>query len=627
MSLIIPYIWIFTATLVLILLTKRKFEIVLPLTFIIGIFLFYISGILGNIHLGLYFCCCFSFIAVPLVYKERSSLKALCVNNIFTMGWFVFTIFYIFLNFYHRYTAFSTWDEFQHWGPMIKETLRLNNFYSIPDSTLQMHKDYPPFVTLLQVLWCKLCGGYSEAYCYRSMSIFTIALFMPTFCKYSFYKIKDWIRCGIHALLIILLNLINFYLLYAIFETIYTDYMLGVFAAYVIYLVISSKGEFNHFSLFNLSISLSSLLMIKQMGIAFFAMAIFLVMLFIIVNCYSNRKKISWPRVVIYILFFAVIPLLIFKSWDWHIAKYSPDFQFKLNQISIRYFIQLVLHGTGEEWQVITLNNYVEAINHRPLINMPISLNYWQINIFISVLLYLVLKFFSDKEIKIPSSVVITYGIGVVGYALSMLLLYVFSFGPLEGPILASFERYINTYLYFGFCLIIFLTIRFISNVSFKKSMIIQFFLVLMLFCLCGKDQLFKLKIKTAYSGYEEQPVYLTLFNTIEENIEEGSNVLLIAQYQDQTVHILKYRYPHLRFSVISLGETKFDGDYYTKKLSLEEWIDYYTQFDYAYTYNTDDVFYSDYWVPITSEYLLNERLYKIKDNSFCLITGDDCCK
>lgn len=626
MSFVIPYLWLVSATFTLTLITKKKFEVVLPLTFILGNYLFYIAGMLGSIHLGLYFIWIFSLLSIPFLWKEKKDLKPV-MQRMITLGFVVFSIFYVFLCFYHRFTAFSTWDEFQHWGPMIKETLRLDNFYSIPESTLQTHKDYPPFVTLLQALWCKLSGGYSEAYCYRSMSIFTISLFMPAFRNYSAAKASDWIRSLLHMCAITFVNLISFLWFYAIFETIYTDYILGIFAAYVLYLIISSKGQFNAFSMFNLSISLASLLMIKQMGIAFFAMALFLITVMIGIHHIAEKKTVSIKKIVVYGVIFAIVPYIVFKTWNWHIAGYNPDVQFSLSQISISDFLQLVFHGVGEQWQIITLENYIDAINHRALITSPFEMSYWPLNLIVTALIYISLKFFAKNQIKAPSTIAITYIIGFCGYALAMLMLYVFSFGPLEGPILASFERYINTYIYFGFVLLVLIIIEFSSSLPMKKSLLEQISLVIILTFFCGSTQISKLPPKTFYTGYEEEPVYQELFKSIEENVEPGSKVLLISQYQDQTVHILKYRYPLLRFSVISLGDLKYEDDPYSKNLTVDQWKSLYSEYDYAYTYSTDDEFYLEYWIPISDEDLLNERIYKINNGSFCLISAIESCK
>ena len=67
---------------------------------------------------------------------------------------FFILFFFIFLFDYNR--GFTHWDEMSHWGPMVKENLRLNQLYSTAESKLQAHKDYPPMIALFETAWCRV---------------------------------------------------------------------------------------------------------------------------------------------------------------------------------------------------------------------------------------------------------------------------------------------------------------------------------------------------------------------------------------------------------------------------------------------------------------------------------------
>ena len=82
---------------------------------------------------------------------------------IFSIGLISFIsiyVLYIILDYKRRFTTF---DEWYHWGMMVKESLRLDKFYSVAESNLHIHKDYPPFISILEVIFCKFSGGYSES--------------------------------------------------------------------------------------------------------------------------------------------------------------------------------------------------------------------------------------------------------------------------------------------------------------------------------------------------------------------------------------------------------------------------------------------------------------------------------
>ena len=464
MSFITPFLWLISSTFVFVILTGKKFETVLPLTFIFGVFCFYIGGLFGQVSYGLIGCILLSFFLIPLLFVKRKHLKSIS-GNMFTIGFFVFVLFYAYFSLYHRFTAFSTWDEFQHWGPMIKETMRLDSFYSIVESTLQTHKDYPPFISLLEALWCNLCGGYSEAYCYRALSVFTVSLFMPAFAKLKLNQISSWIHAALYSCAVILVNLISFVLLETCFTTIYIDFILGLFSAYMLYLAISTDGKLSCFNCINVGFSVAFLMMIKQMSIAFYAMSLFLLTGLVVLK----KQKITWKQGLLAFILMIVLPFAVSKSWEIYNLPFDLGWQFKISELSISDFLNLVFNGIGETWQVEALNNYLEAIVHRPLITAPFAFTYWQLNACLTAAIFAVFMCFTRDKLK-SVFVSLTYVIGTFGYAVTMLMLYTYSFGSYEGPMLASFERYLNTYIYLGFCFVLMCYFYLSSSCKTKKT-------------------------------------------------------------------------------------------------------------------------------------------------------------
>ncbi|MBQ7889476.1 MAG: hypothetical protein IJ356_06925 [Erysipelotrichaceae bacterium] len=617
MSFITPFLWLISSAFVLVILTGKKFESVLPLTFIFGVFCFYIGGLFGKVSFGMIACVIFSLLLIPLLFIKRKQIKSISCN-LFTIGFVVFTLFYVYFNLYHRFTAFATWDEFQHWGPMIKETMRLDSFYSVFESTLQTHKDYPPFISLLEALWCNLCGGYSEAYCYRALSVFTVSLFMPAFAKLNFSQISDWIHALFYSGAIVLVNLISFVLLETCFTTIYIDFILGLFSAYMLYLVVSTDGKLSYFNCINLGVSLTFLIMIKQMSIAFYAMSLFLLGGLILLK----KHKTTWKQGVLAFGMMIVLPLVISKSWEIYNLPFELGWQFKISELSISDFLNLVFNAVGEAWQVEALNNYLEAIVHRPLITAPFALTYWQLSACLTVAIFVVFMCFTKDKLK-SAFVSLTYVIGTIGYAVTMLMLYTYSFGSYEGPMLASFERYINTYIYLGFCFVLMCYFWLSSSCKTKKTYISDICILLVLSLLCGKGFWRKLEIQTSYTGYMMNPTYTSIFGQMESTLDEGDSVLVVSQYVDITVQILKYKYPEYSFRSVTLGMPKYNGDAYSTYYTLDNWKALVSQYDYIYLYNTDHSFYQDYWIPVTDLEMYNLNLYQIKDSGFCLVAPD----
>jgi len=178
-SFLFPFLFIFMISLTNIILFKKKFEVVLPFSIMISILTTYILGFI-NLRLGFYFCILIALSSVPLLLK---SIKINEVKNIyqlcFTDYFWIFCIFYSIIFILNIQKPFDRWDEYSHWGVMVKEMFRMDKYYYLEECSLMRHKDYPPFTTILEYLWCRLCGNYKERHLYNAKIIFSISLFLP----------------------------------------------------------------------------------------------------------------------------------------------------------------------------------------------------------------------------------------------------------------------------------------------------------------------------------------------------------------------------------------------------------------------------------------------------------------
>ena len=103
----------------------------------------------------------------------------------FSAGFSAFLVIFIFVSAWDFQRHFTDFDEFWHWGMMIKESLRLDRFYCVPQSRMVIHKDYPPFLCMLEVFF-SILGGYSEGLV--SASVLLAVLLSPN--RNKFWQIK-----------------------------------------------------------------------------------------------------------------------------------------------------------------------------------------------------------------------------------------------------------------------------------------------------------------------------------------------------------------------------------------------------------------------------------------------------
>nr|MCR4904101.1 hypothetical protein [Butyrivibrio sp.] len=117
-------------------------------------------------------------IAIVKVYIEKKSLKIQLINFIAEPDIYLIVLIYLLLYLINNGRLFVYSDEYSHWGPMIKEMCRLNNFYFVSTHEFA-HKSYVPLMTVIEYIACLIDGGYKESTVYLSLQFFMISLFFP----------------------------------------------------------------------------------------------------------------------------------------------------------------------------------------------------------------------------------------------------------------------------------------------------------------------------------------------------------------------------------------------------------------------------------------------------------------
>lgn len=621
MDFLVSSLWLFLSTGFFVKALNKRFEICLPLTLIIQTFIVYFSGFINKISYGYYstwiICILFSIlIIIDLINEKRDNLK-IFIKNYFTIGLVVFFFIYLYFYFLYANYGFSFWDEFMHWGVMVMETLRTNSFYAVHESLLTIHKDYPPFISLIEVLWCKLFGNvYQENLCFLGLHTFMFSLFMPLFANLKINKWFDWIKALVITLCTLLIGLTlslmptaNDLALY--YNSIYIDWVLALLCAYCLSLVYKIK-TIEIFDVVNISLSASALLMAKQMGMPLFLIVIaFAIIKF---TYLFIKKQITKKLFILSILSIILVPILIYLSWKSIINIYDLVGQFEVQDISYFQIIKQAITGNIEiEWQIVTHNNFIEALLHRPLVNF-MNMSYFAYIAFICALLTLV-TFIYKKYIFQNICLIILYFGGSVCYALVMYILYMSSFGALEGPPLASFNRYMMSYLFIGSCLVIMIAIELINNNDISKKGILKLLSVLLIILpFINTKSLSDLLITKEYKGTSENEEFLDFIKDIEA-LNRGTKLLIINQWENDAGTSIMYKYALLysgiEFNIVALRTPEWHTDF-ARDISFEEWIELLNNYEYIYMLFPDDHFIEKYWLPLNTVDLYNQGMYRI---------------
>ena len=99
-----------------------------------------------------------------------------------TSGFFAFTALFVFIVLINFRQQFTWWDDFSHWGVMLKSMLRMDQFYNV--EPMYVHANYPPAIQLFLYFWGRLTGGFAEANAFRALQVLSISFFVPRFAGY-----------------------------------------------------------------------------------------------------------------------------------------------------------------------------------------------------------------------------------------------------------------------------------------------------------------------------------------------------------------------------------------------------------------------------------------------------------
>lgn len=585
---IIPLVYYILTNGLSVLIFKKSFGKTLPMTIMITSFNIFISQILFKTFLiGYIINLILPIIFIILLIKNRKNLEQF-KKDFFSNGFYTFIIFYIGIFIFDLNRKFTKWDEYSHWGVMVKEMLRLDKLYSSELSTLMVHKDYPPMISIYELFYTKLTFVFKEETLIKTLHLFNASLIIPfidnNVCKKNIIK-------SVTAILSMFLIILLFDQ-HDIINTIYIDYTVSLLTAYMLSIVFIEENNLTKFNIINLIIGLSFLILSKQIGLPFCLMIIFLFILKTILKTKPNKSMI------INILLVTIIPIIFFFGWNKYVSKLDIEKQFVISN---------VIEKRVEPWQKEALNNYLIAIKNRSLLTSYIKLSYIFLLIIVLLLLYLVCKkIYNKKEIIILGS---TYTLGFIGYFLVMLGLYTTSFGPYEGVILASFDRYMPSFVLICISSIYMI---YIKNSSLKKTLIILTILLLI-------QNPIKLKRLIPKVKKTEEHIFQIQADKIKRNTKANTKVFLIAQntsgeYQFGVKFYLDTQTTNLNSFNLPTSNIDDYEKYYNENIK-----EYMLEFDYLYLSKLDESFYQKYHF-LFNEPIKENNLYKIDNDKLILM-------
>lgn len=599
MDFIIPLLYFICFNGELVILLKKSFSKCLPLTFMLTAFSLFFSqivfktfsiGIVANILFALSF-----LFTLGIKVIKKSSLEE--VKELFLCnGLYIFILLYIGLFIFDFKREFSMWDEFSHWGVMVKEMFRLDQFYSINLSTLMVHKDYPPILQLYELFYLKIAGGYNEIYLIRALHLFEFSLLIP-------FISKDEDKSKLRILKAIMFIVITYLLIllfdcHGVINTIYTDYFMVLLTAYLLGIIITEKNITSNFNLFIMFVGLSFLLLTKQMGLPLYLMIIYFFVSSIIFNRINTKHPV---RKIILVLLTLIMPLTFYTGWNNYVDNLGVVRQFDLKNID---------YNKLEDYQIETYENFMSATTKESIISSPLKVSYLVFTV--SIFIFLCLLCYWFRNIYSPGKIInlnVTLTFGAIGYALVMLFLYVFAFGKVEGPTLSSFNRYMPTFILISLITIFILINCIIDKFDTKKYFIVFGIVLVFLLIIQNKENYLKLipALRTS-----EKTLYEKCSHDLLTNEVFGKKIFIVAQDSEGDFQF------RIKYYVGNIETNLNNYDWENNKKYYETIKEYVSNYDYLYLAQINDEFENTFGQYFDKVKLYG--LYEINNEKFELI-------
>ena len=590
LSLIMPFIYFSFSNFTTCILFKNKFGRCLPITFMINITILYLSQLLfKTFNIGYIILLVYALVSIVLyvISKNKKQVR----NDIFTGGYLSFGIFYLlsFIICFHK--NFNQYDELMHWGVMVKEMLRNDKFYTDVSSTLMYHKDYPPFASLFEMLWCKVGFGYSEANVTIALHTFIFSLSIHhLFDNDNKIKLKSVLRNFVIALCIF--TVILSFDVFDLFSSIYLEILLPSIFAFCFYTIMTEED--NLINKITFILSCITLMMTKQIGIAFFGL---LLLTYFFKRFIFSKEKSKFKNLA-FLMFTVIITLGFYFSWSRYVSNFDIVKQFSIDKVSS---ISDIFGPTGYGKEVVRL--FVKALFETRTMNNNLYISYVGCSIILTIIFILLYTYFKKKlfakeeKNNIITSIIV-FSTGTICYAAMMLGLYLFVFSKGEALKLASYNRYMASYVLAEFLAITLVYSKLVTSKCKTKNILIGLLIGLVLMNNRGlKNFVPAIFRDNTFSDMEEYA------KEINKNVPENKRVFVISKGLAHD-HVLIHYYSSDKFMAFS-WDNYLTANYNNEK-TREKLENQLFEYDYIYIIDLSDNFISNF-----SKYLDEETKFK----------------
>lgn len=618
---IFPTLIFIAISISLALICKKTFGECLPITLLGSTFIVYLSQyFFSTYNIGLIILVGLALTAIPILIFKRKEINRI-YSSVFSWGLFSFLFLVLLFSVLDYNRHFNNWDEYMTWGTMVKESLRLDKFYIVPEANLLNHKEYPPFSTVFELIWCKFSLSYDEGIFTQALHVLQLSMVFPLITEKIMSKDNSSkIITKIISVIVLNCGLILFVLAFdsdggRIMTNSMVDILFPMIFVYCLLILLEKNNQvLSWFEVIGLVLGCSGLLLVKQVCIAFVLLIWFWMCLGILMAIQIKEKKLFVSKSIRFIPV-VFVPLLMNKSWGYLVEKYDLHGQFELSKIKPSEYIASITTDNG--LQNATFKSYI-----RGLFSINVNTFNWALITYASTVIVLLLcisvlfwKSKGKEEKNLVVTVFLTLVAGTFGYAFMMSVMYLFCFTSEEMGRLASFHRYMSSYVIAEMMVLLYLCLIKVCN-SFKVNSRKIFVCSCVVILLFGSTN-FKFFMPQRFLEFEDKR-FEDYGKTVCDNTEPGSKVFIVADSNNMYQFYIGY---YANDRVICMDYNNLFGFDFSNEEQTKKLFGTLSENDYMYVIDYNDNIFNAF-----SEYTLdgsleNNHIYKIvtADSGFML--------
>jgi hypothetical protein len=551
----------------------KRFEFTLPVVTAGISFLLYICGYAGSLPLGVALIILGMLASVAgAIYKKQKQPDVRFWATAKTPGFAYVTVMVLIIAFLSYGFMFTTWDEFSNWGLVLKNMFIHGNFGNVEGSTLHF-PTYPESVSLFLYFCMRLSGSFAESAALSGLILLAVsqlALFATQ------VKWGEWKKMAIVFVILLTFPLIFFGTLYS---NIYQDAIMGLIFGNILCFNFLYRKKDWFYGLY-MTLQFCLLAGVKQLGLILVLTAgmVILADIWCTYNLKLRRQSLLEHKKL---LLLGLLPLavagLVFISWKLFIRFHDIPEDY-LSKVHASDLVAL-LKGTGPEFREKAIVDFLQrffVVQQFGVVTLSYFL--WYVGLLVGIHCLNRQRQKQEQRPFLPYLFTIP---GLLCYFALMLFTYLFLFTESEAVSLASYERYVASFIIGPFMLCLLMAIGYITNRSAKAlspTIYLGFLLVgiisLVPMTSFNSDTWLtphtNLKKRQMRAPYEKVGEYAKIFD------EKRDKVYIISQHQTGGAYwILRYNLTPIQTApnlTWSLGKPYDAQDQWSRNISVSEW-------------------------------------------------------